>query len=285
MIQVKHYQVNQVENLTIALFADIHYSQSFPCKRFAEIIACIEKQKPDYICVVGDVLDQGNTLQTVSKKPLFDFLEILGKICPVLIGIGNHDQAIEHNKQISYYYDEKGFEELNKIPNVFVLNNQVYQDEHVCILGYTLSFEYYYNVPHEDAQKCKDDLDVKLWKLTNPNRLNILLCHSPLYGLNSSLTNSKVLKQMDLILSGHMHSGLVPPIFDRLPGNYGFVSPYQHWITKYARGIIKQGTQKPRYYIINGGILKFSEVSPKFLHPWNLLFPGEVNFIFLKNEN
>ena len=82
-----------------------------------------------------------------------------------------------------------------------------------------------------------------------PNKLNVLLMHSPI--LIGEKTIKKELSKYDIVLSGHMHNGVVPPILDELfDNNIGIIAPNKKVFPKYARGIIK----KDNITVISGGV-------------------------------
>ena len=89
-------------------------------------------------------------------------------------------------------------------------------------------------------------------------------------------------KEYDLVLSGHMHNGLILRILDKIiKNNYGLISPDKRFFAKNTRGKIKT-----KYYtiIITGGITKLSPSSTKILSKLNGLYPISINKITVKGE-
>ena len=111
-------------------------------------------------------------------------------------------------------------------------------------------------------------------------KYKVALIHSPIL-----LSEKKVvekLKEYDLILSGHMHNGLILRILDKIiKNNYGLISPDKRFFAKNTRGKIKT-----KYYtiIITGGITKLSPSSTKILSKLNGLYPISINKITVKGE-
>ena len=99
------------------------------------------------------------------------------------------------------------------------------------------------------------------------NKYNILLSHSPINILNYNL-------KADLILSGHMHNGLVLPVFKK--GNNGIVGPYSTFFPKECRGIIKKENTA---LIINGGVRKISNSSSFILRILNPIYKIHIDYI------
>lgn len=83
-----------------------------------------------------------------------------------------------------------------------------------------------------------------------------------------------------MILSGHMHNGLVFNFLDKLiKNNYGFISPNRKLFPNNARGIIKH--KNNRFNIISGGIIKFQWCS-RFFHYFDFIYPAEIDNVIIK---
>ena len=223
-----------------------------------------------------------------GKKKLIQLLS--QKIIP-LIGLDKIKINNKHIELEKYLYYERAYNELmnisrtqlNDINNIYVLNNQSYEDENVFISGFTLPTNYYYNIEkHEDENALLETLQNNFNLVTNlpKKKYKVALIHSPIL-----LSEKKViekLKEYDLILSGHMHNGLIPRILDKIiKNNYGLISPDKRFFAKNTRGKIKT-----KYYtiIITGGITKLSPSSTKILSKLNGLYPISINKITVKGE-
>ena len=64
---------------------------------------------------------------------------------------------------------------------------------------------------------------------------NVLLCHSPV-----NVVNSNKLKNIDLVLCGHMHGGVVPNFIRKLFKTNGFINPQFKLFPKNAYGHVKR---------------------------------------------
>lgn len=233
------------------------------------------KHQPNYICIVGDLLDQGNVLENRSCKETFIlWLQKLSTIAPIIISIGNHDITVKYPKQ-HYRFPKEIVEELTDIPNIYVLDNQAIIINSICFLGYTPSYEYYYQKPFECAKKYINDIDQHLKCFIQKNSYSILLCHTPIYVTDSEVRRTTVLDSVDLVLCGHMHNGAIP--FD-IPGHYGLIAPCKKLFPKYARGYFKL---EKTSYVISGSVITFSDVSPRFLHRLNVIYPIHIEYITL----
>lgn len=264
------------KDITFIHIGDIHYNETTSAKKLEYIKYAIEDAHPDYIFITGDLLDRPKITKNKEKiKLLVSWLNSLGNIAKVFISLGNHDIILEE--------DYKFFNKLNDINNIYVLNNQSYEDENVFISGFTLPTNYYYNIEkHEDEDALLETLQNNFNLVTNlpKKKYKVALIHSPIL-----LSEKKViekLKEYDLVLSGHMHNGLIPRILDKIiKKNYGLISPDKRLFAKNTRGKIKT-----KYYtiIITGGITKLSPSSTKILSKLNGLYPISINKITVKGE-
>ena len=264
------------KDITFIHIGDIHYNETTSTKKLEYIKYAIEDAHPDYIFITGDLLDRPKITKNKEKiKLLVSWLNSLGNIAKVFISLGNHDIILEE--------DYKFFNKLNDINNIYVLNNQSYEDENVFISGFTLPTNYYYNIEkHEDEDALLETLQNNFNLVTNlpKKKYKVALIHSPIL-----LSEKKVvekLKEYDLILSGHMHNGLILRILDKIiKNNYGLISPDKRFFAKNTRGKIKT-----KYYtiIITGGITKLSPSSTKILSKLNGLYPISINKITVKGE-
>lgn len=264
------------KDITFIHIGDIHYNETTSAKKLEYIKYAIEDAHPDYIFITGDLLDRPKITKNKEKiKLLVSWLNSLGNIAKVFISLGNHDIILEE--------DYKFFNKLNDINNIYVLNNQSYEDEKVFISGFTLPTNYYYNIEkHEDENALLETLQNNFNLVTNlpKKKYKVALIHSPIL-----LSEKKViekLKEYDLVLSGHMHNGLIPRILDKIiKNNYGLISPDKRFFAKNTRGKIKT-----KYYtiIITGGITKLSPSSTKILSKLNGLYPISINKITVKGE-
>lgn len=275
MIKNTYIKLSDDKNVTLAVFSDIHYCKNYPQKRLDTIYKSLQKHHPDYICIVGDLLDQGDVLEDATCKETFiTWLQELSKIAPVVIAIGNHDVTVKHPKQ-HYRFPREIMEAFTNIPNIYVLDNQSITMNSICFFGYTPSYAYYHQKPFECAKMYIEDIDQRLKSFVKKECYSILLCHSPIYVTDSEVRKTDTLRSMDLVLSGHMHNGILP---FRIPGNYGLISPSKKLFPRYARGHF---TLENTTYIVSGGVITFSDVSPRIFHPLNTVYPIHIEYVRL----
>ncbi|MFV0249514.1 MAG: metallophosphoesterase [Bacilli bacterium] len=283
MLDIKNYKLNTNYKKKIALISDIHFSSNYKKLILDKIIKNLIQNNPDYICIPGDIIDQTLELNDINKKYLLEFFKTLGQIGIVIISLGNHDVSNYQKGNYQNKYDKEWFMKLNTIENVHFLDNNSFISEEFCFLGLTLSFDYYYKSPHEDINSFINSINDDIYPNLRTNKFNIMLCHSPYVVLEDIvLEKVKIISKMDLILSGHMHNGVMLPLMNRLKGSRGLVGPFMKLLPKNARGmVIKKLNDKEIKLIISGGIITFSNIAPSFYKLFNGLFLSSIEYIDL----
>ena len=245
----RFYNEHAKQELKFFLISDIHFSNKVKSNRLRAITEQARQQWPNYILIAGDLIDALSTIDNNSDlKRLTSWLAQLGKVAPVLIGLGNHDfyrKNPAHNNIFSkkrHWFAEKNqryIDALNSIDNVQLLDNETYEDKNVYIFGFTQSPEYFQfdrdekngtTVLHPGGEDLDimlsdlDKLDQKLITNLPKNKVKIAIIHSPVY-LTDPQVASK-LYEFDYFISGHMHNGVVPPILhDFWRSDRGLIAP------------------------------------------------------------
>lgn len=296
-IETKTYEIMDQhisDEQKIALFSDLHYVTYFDKKLINNIINNIALQNPNCICVCGDTIDSTKELE---NKKNYDYLlamfKELGQISETFVSLGSHDfiKYLKNGRKIGS--NEQWLNDLNNLKNVNLLHNSNYEFNKINFIGYTQPWQYYYsksvNGKYVDSEEVLiDDLNNYLPSLVKDDKCNILLCHSPIKILEDEVINNvDKLKEIRLILSGHMHNGMVPPILDKIiKGNKGIIYPEKQLFPKLARGIYNKNITEEELIsiIISGGITKIHDCSPKILHPLNNVFPASIEYIKVKRK-
>lgn len=275
MLENKYYDIGK-SNIKIALISDIHFDVDYDVLILEKILENLKINKPNYICIAGDIIDNSDLIYNEKvMDQLRNFIKKLSFIASTIVSIGNHDITCGRNS--SNIIDiNKWFMTLNTIENVYYLYNKSLVRDKICFTSYNPPYQYYKKKEH--IKIFINDIDKKI--SMNKKYYNILLCHSPINVLKKeSLNKSKQLKKANLILSGHMHNGLVFKIFDH-KGNRGLIDPYKRLSPRYARGMVKQNIDnKEITLVISGGVLKFSNTAPKIFKHFNKLFPISIEYI------
>ena len=264
------------KDITIIHISDIHFNINIKKKKLDRIKDYIMKIEANYVMISGDIIDEPAIVKNEKKiKELLDFLTDIAKVSKVIISLGNHDIINEA--------DYKFFNKLNELYNIYVLNNEVYCDDFIYVVGITLPTEYYYNITKDEnvvtLLKVLDD-NSKIIKDTPKNIPKIILIHSPIKVTEYSVLDK--LNDFDLILCGHTHSGMIPDIVNLFyKGNRGIIAPNKKFFPSIARGRIdKVINNKKKTIIINGGITKLSFHSR--ISGLNFLYNMSVNKIIFR---
>ena len=260
-------------NKKIILISDIHFYPKYNIKRFNLLYEQIKLENPNYICICGDLIDEGYVSRTKEMEYFYDFIKNLSKITEVLITLGNHEYKDEKkNKYI--YINQDGFKKiLNSFNNVHVLEDQIYCDKNLSFYGYNPHFSYYCT-KEKDKKKMLEDFKTKMPLVKGTDKYNILLIHTPL-NLHDMYNDLK-LDRYNLVLSGHTHGGLLPSNFK---GNTGFIDPCKGLFPKYSRLHYKY---KNTDFIISSGIIKLSKTSG-FFEKFNDIYPMTITIINMKS--
>lgn len=269
-IKVKKINIcNKKVSNKLVLISDIHYSSNKDLNKLNNVLEKIKKLNPDYICIVGDICDQAKIL---DENLLINWLEKLSRISKVIMVYGNHDLALYNNH--SSYFNEKLFNKIKQINNLCLLDNELTEENGICFIGLKLDYNYYYDTKENNQEFIKHYNKV-VEKLDN-NKFNILLSHSPI-ALTKKGTISKLndYKNIDLILCGHMHGGLMPDMLRPIFKTRGLLSPNKkHVFIKNAYGNFKIENIN---FVVSSGLTKLSNVSK--ISSLDNLFSSEIMLV------
>lgn len=283
MLKINKHKIDSrnLEKLKLAHISDIHYTKNFSLNLQKNIIRNIKEFGPDYICITGDIIDCAYILDDKEiSKNLLVFLEALASISKVFIVLGSYDLGNNDNEFSSYI--QKWKELLKKEENIYLLDNEKYSDFRINVIGITLPYNYYNNKPYENPRILTNELN----KYTLDDKYSILLIHSPRRIFTKEVINHKLLENIDLILSGHTHNGLVPKFLDKLPGSRGLISPSKNLFPKYTRGVItKKINNHECTLIITGGVLKVSPHMPWYTKIFKGMYNSEIELIEIRKKD
>jgi predicted MPP superfamily phosphohydrolase len=204
----------------MAVIADLH------CHEYGEnnerLLDTIKKQKPDAILIPGDMIISAHT---EKYEIALRFLQKVSEIAPVYFSNGNHESRIDR-PQSPYYEFYQAYRNQVEKAGVHILNNE----KEVCTISGNNCIIYGADIPLDCYQKGKINplpvgfLEEKLG-VCDCDRFSVLLAHNPTYCDDYASWGA------DLILSGHMHGGLV-----RIPGMGSVISPQFKLFPKYDAG-------------------------------------------------
>ena len=196
----------------IVQISDFHNSTSI----MDRLLDKVEAQKPDYIFLTGDIVDQSRT----NLDTAMTFVDKLSKIADTYIVLGNHDTAlsIEDQKKLSDSFKKSG---------AHLLDNDYTSLERggsrIMLVGTTYSPDDYYS-------------QSLMARLPRDEKCVIWLHHYP-EDFKTILTESEKLgSRADLIFAGHAHGGLIG-----VPFTEGLYSPGEGFFPKCTSGRYNDG--------------------------------------------
>lgn len=279
-LQVRYVSLNSDKissDLKMMAIGDVHISDMVSIKKIELIKKRILEENVDYVFFVGDLIDRVEELNNEdSLYKLHSLLEFSASKAKTFIILGNHDYI--HRKSHDSYLTNV-LEVIKNIKGVTILDNNIYYDDKIYLMGYTETKEYYckkdydYNAFYTDF--FKHDI---LYKNVNKKLLTVALIHSPEFSNDEKCLS--LLKDYDLIICGHTHDGCVPFGI----GNFkrGIISPKKTFFPKNVRGLRKIGSN---YILTTGGIVKIQKCVPKLLHPLNHLCPMQLDVITFNKKD
>ena len=209
----------------VILLSDLHnYSYG---ENNSKLLRAIEKETPDYILVAGDMLVGKPGESTKIAK---DFMVQLPKICETYHANGNHEQRM---KEFTKLYGKSFFEYESalKSAGIHCLSNEKtslqWDGISVNVLGLELPHQKYkkfqkQSLSVDEMKDLLDDVDASSY--------NVLVAHNPTF------MDTYMEWGADLIVSGHLHGGVV-----RIPFIGGVISPQFILFPKYSGELKKAG--------------------------------------------
>lgn len=223
MPEIKPYEFTierldpRLDGMRLVVMSDIHVSSPTDVNLIYKMVHKVNSLEPDLILLPGDLMD-GSVEQ---RRPITNILFELKAKYGTFISSGNHEYYSGYQEWRDYF-EKGGFISLdNKV--VELLDNQ--GKPLMNLGGITDPRAARFNLPMPDPQGVIKALD--------PQAPSIILSHRPQYAPDFAAS-----KQVDLVVSGHTHGGLVVGL-DRLVANAngGFVSGlYQLGDTKLVVG-------------------------------------------------
>lgn len=242
---VRRYEVDSVKipcadnDIRILFLSDLHNWSYGENNR--KLLSAVRGECPDLILIGGDMLvaKPGESFDTA-----LDFVKQLTGVAPVIYADGNHEQRMKEKTED--YGDmfpryQKALLEcgVRFLENESELVNLRGADLRIC--GLELPGKTYSRLKKADITG-KEIAELTGLDPTadDSKEYVILLAHNPAY-MEAYLSWGA-----DLILSGHLHGGLI-----RVPGIGGIVTPQGFFFPKYSGEMTKEGEQ---YVIVSRGL-------------------------------
>lgn len=195
-------------------------------KENEKLLAAIREQKPDCILVTGDIMTAkpGKSLDIAIH-----LMKELAKEFTIYYGNGNHEHRLklypEKYGDMAEYYDEA----LHNLGVIRLENANVSLEEYgITVFGSEIDRFYYKRF---GVQPMAEEYLPSVLGQPVKETYNVLLAHNPDYFPQYAAWGA------DLVLSGHVHGGMVRlPIIGR-----GVVSPNVRLFPKYDGGRFKMG--------------------------------------------
>ncbi|MDK2801720.1 MAG: uncharacterized protein PWQ70_3339 [Clostridiales bacterium] len=232
-LEVSHYTVtsNKIptsfKGFKILQLSDLH-SKNFGNYN-NKLIKKINSENPDIIVMTGDMVNVKDT----DFEVFINLAKQISKSFDTYYIVGNHEQNLTDDKRKIL------IDKLNEI-GIRVLDNEKVTitrgTDSINLYGLWFNLRYYKDLNNQYTK----DVFFGTEKIQNvlgnldTNSYNILLTHNPLYVDTYSNWGA------DLILSGHIHGGMI-----RIPFIGGLLSPEREFFPKYDAG----------KYQVNGKIL------------------------------
>ena len=198
----------------IVLLSDFH-SNGF-CEN--RILNAVEEQRPDYIFLAGDIVDESDKDLSAAK----DFVERLSKIADTYIVFGNHDLSlsIDRQKELSESFKKSGAHLLDNGYTYLERGNSK-----ILLVGTS-------DTPDSISGPTK----LLLSELPRDQKCVFWIHHYP-EDFSAILNESEKLRSTaDLVFSGHAHGGLIG-----VPFAGGLYAPGQGFFPKYISGRYNEG--------------------------------------------
>lgn len=201
-----------------------------------KLIYKVKNINPDIIVMTGDMVSWDmNNIQEAKR-----LIKSLSEVYPIYYINGNHEHLAEILRQSRYVFFNKFMEELGVtiIKNNYV---EIYKDDKsINLYGINIPLDGETGLYVNKLQLEKNYVEKTLSK-PSEEKFNILLAHTQIFIKQYSKWGA------DLVLSGHMHGGIV-----RIPfTNIGLLSPERSIFPRYVAGKFKVNNS---IMIVNRGI-------------------------------
>lgn len=224
-IAITRYQISSpkipksFQDCRIMVLADLH-NACFGEKN-ETLLRMIREQQPDYILLAGDMMIGKPGRPT--DVPAHLIKELAGNY-PVYYAKGNHELRVSLYRE-TYGHMWKDYQKELEGRVTWLVNDHVRLTRagaSIWLYGLDIAPDYYKRFRHRpmEVNYLTDALGEP-----EPEAYRILLAHNPDYFPEYAAWGA------DLVLSGHLHGGMI-----RLPFLGGMLSPMFHFFPKYARG-------------------------------------------------
>lgn len=226
-----------------------------------KLIAAIKKIDPDIILVGGDLITATtNNVDGINWKNAFSLIDGI-KEYPIYYAQGNHEYRMDiYRDDFGEAYDRY----MNKMKeygaNILANQSCVLEENNIKITGLSIDKRFYrkFEKHHMNISDITERIGEK-----DESRYELILAHNPEYFKTYS-------KRGDLILSGHLHGGIM-----KLPLIGGVISPRFRLFPKYSGG----------RYDENGSTIIVSRGLGSHTIPLRVFNPCELCVVNMRKSN
>lgn len=230
--RVRKYKVKTKKNIGIQNCVKVIFlSDLHNCvygNKNDKLYKAIQAEMPDMILIGGDMLvaKEGSSVQEA-----LEFVKKLPHICQVYYTNGNHEQRMKENTDIYGDTYERYKAKLENCGVCFLENKAENIEKNGMKFSiYGLELDSSVNRKFKKADVTEKTVEEKIGK--KGKDYSILMAHNPAY------MDAYKKWGADLILSGHLHGGLV-----RFPGIGAVVTPQGFLFPKYSGEMRREGEQ------------------------------------------
>lgn len=253
----------------VCFLSDVHNFALTP--KFYEDI---KEYGPDVILIGGDLI---NANPKCDNRNAYDALSKLSEISPTYLAMGNHEyRAGLYRDVYGDLYDVLSDCCLKNDVKLLVNDTIELGETGVVVSSVQIDRSYYKRFK---KQFMPEDYIESLTGKPDSDKYNILLAHNPDY-FERYNTDGR-----DLILSGHVHGGLI-----RLPVLHGVAHPGFRFFPKFSGGVFSDKGKFVPYsesYVSNkNNVIRLIVSCGIGFHtlPLRLFNPGELIFVTLENK-
>lgn len=198
------------------------------------IISRLENEKPDFIVLLGDIMDKHEKTHVIPFNKACSFIERLASFLPTIVLIGNHDLRNNKDNQsgVHFFNTLKGKKDIyiiDRIQEIYIMDHYFLCCPYVPLDTFIINLDAFLNNDEPDG---RDDIKDGIKKATNRIRGRIskytcLFAHQEINGCNYngniSSCSDKWPKDFPMIFSGHIHD------YHKVANNLIYVgTPFQH---------------------------------------------------------
>ncbi|NLB61016.1 MAG: metallophosphoesterase [Clostridiales bacterium] len=245
------------ESIKIVFISDLHDRQFGKYNSY--LVSIINKENPDLVLFGGDMVNS----DTENTSKFFEFAKTIAQKFETYMVMGNHEEMMPKHifEKLKNSLSENGVKILDNETVSLDINETT-----INLFGVMLPLYTYSGV--EDSGEPKYSMTAEqltsLFGEIDSNAYNILLAHNPLFFSEYAKWGA------DLILSGHIHGGIV-----RVPFVGGIFSPNGEIFPEYDAG----------EYILDSSKMIVTRGLAEYIAPLRLFNPAEVCVVELGDSN